>query len=185
MNLAGRGQDHRARGGNSAVTGKNEPVRFRFRRPQTSLLIASLIIACCLVGVGYAVSLSVTGKARLGLPATIEEIDPVREATQVPAQTQVFVDLKSGYTGVLVIDGLELQTVNLDDLRDPKNPGRQISVPPVTTYEAGNATLTFHPSDDAPIKEFTEGQHVVQVIFWKVTENRASARSYSWTFNVF
>lgn len=167
------------------MTGKNDAVRFRFRRPQTSLLVASLIIAVCVVGMGVAVSMSVTGKARLGLPATVEEIDPVRDATQVPAQTQVFVDLKAGYTGVLVIDGLELETVDLDKLRDPQNPGRQVTVPPVTTYEAGNATLTFRPSEDAPIKKFTEGQHVVQVIFWKVTENRGSARSYSWTFNVF
>jgi len=165
------------------VSGKNGPVRFR--RPQTSLLVASLIIASCIVGMGYAVSISVTGKARLGLPATIEEIDPVRSATQVPAQTRVFVDLASGYTGVLVVDGLELETVNLDDLRGRTPSGKQISTPPTTAFEPGNATLTFHPNEDAPIDKFTEGEHVVQVIFWKVTESRASAHTYSWTFNVF
>jgi hypothetical protein len=104
---------------------------------------------------------------------------------RVPAQTQVFVDLAPGYTGVLVVDGLELETVSIEALQDKQKPGQQIVLPPTTIYEPGNATLTFVPSPDADIQEFSQGEHIVQVIYWKVLEDRGSARSYTWTFNVF
>lgn len=145
----------------------------------------SAIIALCIVAMGYALSIAVTGDEGTHLPAAIEKIDPVRNATQMPAQTQVIVDLLAGYTGVLVIDGLELETVNLDELRGSVKPGQQITLPPTTVYEPGNATLTFDPSADSSIPEFEQGEHLVEVIYWKVTDGRERARSFSWTFTVF
>lgn len=155
------------------------------RRPQWSLLLASLAIAVCLVAIGVAVAGSVTGRAAYRLPDEIEQIDPLPAAVRVPAQSSVFVDLQPGYEGVLVIDGLELETVNIESLQDKNKPGQQIKLPPTTIYEPGNATLTFDPSDDAQISSFSQGEHRVRVIFWKVLEGRSNARSYSWTFNVF
>lgn len=134
---------------------------------------------------GFALSLAVTGDEGAHLPDQIERIEPVSGATQTPAQTSVFVDLVSGYEGVLVVDGLELETVNLNDLRDPTKPGQQITLPPTTVYESGNATLTFDPSPDSTITTFTQGRHVVQVIYWETVEGRGSARSYTWSFEVF
>lgn len=163
--------------------GQNGEVRIHFRRPQLSLLLASLGIAICLVAIGVGVSMAVTGTDRYGLPEAIENIDPVRGAPQVPQQTEVFVDLLPGYEGVLVIDGLELETVNLDDLA--AQPGRELVLPPTTIYEKGNATLTFNPSENSEISEFSQGEHLVKVIFWKTIEGRSRARSYSWTFTVF
>jgi hypothetical protein len=160
-------------------------VRVQLRRPQTSLLVASLIIALCLVAVGYALSLALTGDEAYKLPDSIEAVDPVPAAQGVPAQTSVFVDLLAGYTGVLVIDGLELETVNIEDLQDKNKPGQQITLPPTTIYEPGNATLTFRPADNADIENFTEGEHIVQVIYWKILEGRSAASSYTWTFTVF
>lgn len=163
--------------------GQNGQVRIHFRRPQLPVLFASLGIAICLVAIGVGVSIAVTGTDRYGLPEAIENIDPVRGAPQVPQQTEVFVDLLPGYEGVLVIDGLELQTVNLDDLQ--AQPGREVVLPPTTIYEKGNATLTFNPSENSEISEFSQGEHLVRVIYWKSTEGRSRARSYSWTFTVF
>lgn len=163
--------------------GHNGEVRIHFRRPQLSLLLASLGIAICLVAIGVGVSMAVTGTDRYGLPEAIENIDPVRGAPQVPQQTEVFVDLLPGYEGVLVIDGLELETINLDDLA--AQPGRELVLPPTTIYEKGNATLTFNPSENSEISEFSQGEHLVKVIFWKTIEGRSRARSYSWTFTVF
>ena len=157
----------------------------RFKRPQLSLVIASAIIAVCIVGMFIAVDMAITGDEVNALPEAIEQIDPVRSAQQVPSQTQVFVDLQSGYTGVLIIDGLELETISLDALRDESKPGQQIEVPPTTIYEPGNATLTFDPSEDSSISSFEQGEHLVQVIYWKVTEGRGHAQSFSWTFEVF
>ncbi len=160
-------------------------MRIHLRRPQLSLLVASFIIAICLVGIGVGVSIAVTGKDRQHLPDAIEEISPLRAAAQVPSQTQVFVDLQSGFTGVLVVDGLELETINLDEVRGNAKPGAQITLPPTTIFEPGNATLTFDPSPDSTISEFSQGEHLVKVIYWKLTEGRSRARSYSWSFTVF
>lgn len=147
------------------------------------MLFASLGIAICLVAIGVGVSMATTGTDRYGLPDAIERIDPVRGAPQVPQQTEVFVDLLPGYEGVLVIDGLELQTISLDDLQ--AQPGRELVLPPTTIYEKGNATLTFNPSENSEISEFSQGEHLVRVIYWKSIDGRSRARSYSWTFTVF
>lgn len=157
----------------------------RFRRPNFKLLLASFVIALCIVAIGFALSLAVTGNEGAHLPNYIERIEPVAGATQTPAQASVLVDLVSGYEGVLIIDGLELETVNLNALRDPTKPGQQITLPPTTVYESGNATLTFDPSPESSISSFSQGKHIVQVIYWETVEGRGSARVYTWSFEVF
>jgi hypothetical protein len=156
------------------------------RRVDKSLLGLSLLIAIGLVLIGRGLAISITGDDRAKLPDTIERVDPVPEAVQVPNQTSVFVDLESGYTGVLVIDGTELPTVDIDDLAEQfsAEPGQQIELPATTIYEGGNATLTFTPSDEALITGFDTGLHRAQVIYWKVEESRQRPRTYSWTFTV-
>ena len=157
----------------------------RFRRPNLKLLLASFVIALCIVAIGFALSLAVTGNEGAHLPKYIERIEPVAGATQTPAQASVLVDLVAGYEGVLVIDGLELETVNLGELRDATTPGQQVTLPPTTVYEPGNATLTFDPSPDSSISSFSQGQHTVQVIYWETVEGRGSARVYTWSCEVF
>jgi hypothetical protein len=157
---------------------------------QRRLLVCSLVIAIGIVLVILGFQASVTGRKALALPATIEDIDPVRGAVRVPAQTAVFVDLLAGYTGVLVVDGIELQTVDPNDPDDPNSPGlatpgQQVSLPATTIYERGNATLTFVPSEGAPIESFAQGTHTATVIYWKVLESRQRSQTYSWTFSVF
>jgi hypothetical protein len=157
----------------------------RKRRIDKTLLLFSLVIAFGLVLVVRGLAVSITGDDRANLPDTIESVDPVPEAVQVLSQTNVFADLESGQTGVLVIDGIELETIDIDELagRQPE-PGQQVVIPAATIYEPGNATLTFTPSDDAPISKFESGLHTAQVIYWRLDEGRQRARSYTWTFNV-
>lgn len=159
------------------------PVRFRLKRLDWPLLLASIAIVGCIFAVVYAANLALTGNEGQDLPEQIEQIRPVRSGQPVPAQTSVFVDLLPGYEGVLVIDGLELETVNLNTMQS--EPGKQVTLPATTIYEPGNATLTFTPTEDAPITEFSQGQHIVQVIYWKTIEGRSTARSYRWSFEVF
>jgi len=158
---------------------------------QRRVLVCSMIIAAGLVLVIIGFRSSVTGRKALALPPTIEEVDPVRGAVRVPAQTEVFADLVAGYTGVFVIDGIELKTVDPNDLSSDNGstpnvvPGQQVSLPATTIYERGNATLTFVPTKGAPIESFSQGSHTVTVIYWKILESRAESRSYTWTFSVF
>lgn len=146
-------------------------------------MLALLLIGSLLVARGLLVG--ITGDERADLPPLIESVEPVPEAVQVLNQSNVFVDLASGYTGVLIIDGIEIETRNIDELsNDSVEPGQQIELPPVTRYEPGNATLTFTPSSIAPISQFVDGEHQVQVLYWRVEDGRQFARSFSWTFNV-
>lgn len=148
-------------------------------------MLASLLVAIGVVLAVLGVMRSVTGDEAQKLPQAIERIDPVRSAVRVPNQTPVFVDLLQGYTGVLVIDGLELVTTNVDDVQRPSVPGEQITLPATTLYEPGNATLTFTPSGKAAITSFTEGNHTATVIYWKLIDGRGASLSYTWTFSVF
>ncbi len=155
-------------------------------RQQWVLLACSFVIAGGLVMVILGFMSSVTGRKALALPSTIENIDPVRGAVRVPAQTEVFVDLLPGYTGVLIIDDIELETVDRSNLGTPNQvPGQQVSLPASTIYERGNATLTFVPAEGAAIESFSQGTHTAKVVFWKVLESRDRSQSYTWTFSVF
>ena len=161
-----------------------EPKRFDLK-----LLIASFGIALGLVLVVLGVRASVTGDDLQALPEEIESIDPVRAATQVPQQTRVFVDFVDGYEGILIIDGIELPVVALDELGSAPGvstpaPGEQISLPPVAVYEPGNATITYSPVEGGPIEEFATGQHTITVQYWPIEEGPSSARSFTWDFYV-
>ena len=161
------------------------PAPRRRRRVDRVLLLASMAIAAGVVAIAFGVIVSVTGDDRSPLPDDLESVAPVPDAVQVLSQSQIIVDLVSGYTGVLIVDGIELETVNLDELGSiTVEPGKQVDVPPVTVYEPGNATLTFTPSEGAAIEELDSGLHEVSVVYWRVTEGRQRADSYRWTFNV-
>ena len=158
--------------------------RRRFKIDKT-LLLVSLVIGIGLALVTRGLMIGVTGDERAGLPPAVEEVNPVPQAEQALSQTSVFVDLASGYTGTLVIDGVEIPTVDVSSVsNDGVEPGEQISVPAATVYEPGNATLTFVPSDAAPISDFDEGIHEVTVLYWKLDETPQQARRFTWTFNV-
>lgn len=157
----------------------------RWWRGDKSVLIVTAVVALGFVLVLRGVLSGVTGDERAGLPPEIESLQPVPEAVQVLSQSSVFVDLAPNYTGVLIIDGIEIETVNVEEIgRIDVEPGQQVDLPPVTIFEPGNATLTFAPGSDAPIEEFAEGEHDVELLYWKVDETRQRARSYTWTFNV-
>jgi hypothetical protein len=161
------------------------------KRIDPKLLFASLGIAAGLVLVVAGVRASVTGDEEQNLPEAIEQIDPVRGATQVPQQSKVFVDLVNGYQAVLAIDGVELPTVSLDT-ENPESVaggsvpqgGQQLTLPPGAVFEPGNVTLTFTPGDDELIPEFSTGQHTATVLYWKIEDGRNRARSFSWNFYV-
>lgn len=160
----------------------NQPAE---RRGRLKLIVASGLIAVGLVIIGYGGFTAVTNNGTERLPDEIESITPVDEAIQVPQQTQVVVDLKAGYTGRLVIDDQELTTHDLADSQsaDPQ-PGQQISAPAGVVYEVGNATLTFTPSANAELEHFSPGNHIVEVVYWKLSDGPSQASTFRWTFHV-
>ena len=107
----------------------------------------------------------------------------MRSATQVQSQEKVEVDLVDGYTGVLIVNGLELPTFSLDEISAP--PGQEVKLPPAVVFEPGNNTLTFTPTKGALIEKFATGINTVQLIYWKITEGRNFAKpTFTWQFDV-
>lgn len=161
------------------------PPKARRRRPDKTVVIASLVVGLGLALVTRGLLLGVTGDDRSPLPPLIEEIRPVAEAEQALSQTSVFVDLAAGYTGVLIIDDVEIETIDVSEVaNDDVEPGQQISIPVGAVYEPGNATLSFTPGAGAPIEVFAQGPHRATVLYWRLDETRQRARTYTWTFNV-
>ena len=152
--------------------------------PRTKRITASFGIAVGLVLVFVGLASAVTGKDAQKLPKEIESITPVRSATQVQQQEQIRVDLIEGYTGVLIVNGIELPTVGLDTVAQ-QVPGQQVSLPPAVIFEPGNYTLSFTPTKGAGVEKFATGVNTVKVIYWKITEGRRFAKpSFTWQFDV-
>ncbi len=152
------------------------------RRIDRGLVVASLVIACSIVLIIWGVTTAITGDDGIDRPPQIESVSPVENAVQVLQQESVTVDLQSGYEAVLIIDDIELETTNIGEI--VTNPGELRVLPPTATYDPGNAVISFTPSPDAVITEFTQGTHLAQVLYWKVDEGRNSAQSYRWRFVV-
>jgi hypothetical protein len=158
----------------------------RRRRFDPKLALASLAIACGLALIGWGLLRSVTGDDVTKLPDAIESISPVPDAVQVPAQTEVVVDMEAGYEGTLQIDGVEFETVDISQLVDGNvETGAQVDVPTgVVVYDPGNATLRFTPAEGTAIERFGPGNHDVRVTYWPIETGPGRARDYIWTFHV-
>jgi hypothetical protein len=153
--------------------------------PKLRRVIPSAAIGLGLALAGVGVAASVTGSEEQDLPPQIEDISPVRNATQVLSQAQIFVDLADGYTGVLTVNGVEIPTYDPNSQNRPlPKPGQQITLPPETIFEPGNYTLTFSPTDDALVTELRTGVNVVSVRYWRIVDGEDFAKSFTWQFEV-
>lgn len=132
----------------------------------------------------WGLATAVTGDEANDYPAYVESVSPIPNAEQTPRQTQIVIDLATGYQGTLTIDDTEIPVVSQAQLNASAKPGQQVDLPPAAIYEAGNATIRFTPSDESAIESFTPGRHTVQIIYWKTEEGRDKARSFSWDFEV-
>jgi hypothetical protein len=167
------------------------PVQRRFDR---SRIIVSLVV---LVGAGLIVAGvlgSVTGREQSDLPVEIERIEPSR-GDKVLNQANIVVDLAPGYTGRLIIDTVALTTESTQQALPgsgdatptvpvPSTPVTVAVDPNAVRFDAGSNTLSFQPRPGADLERFGAGRHLVQVIYWKLTESEANSYSYTWYFEV-
>ncbi len=156
------------------------------RKVDRGLLIASFAIACGLVLVVFGLFVAETGDEGVDRPDEVESVQPVENAVQVLRQERVVVDLQAGLEARLVIDGVELPTVQLGqtDVDPTAEPGQQVELPPAAVFDPGNSVITYQPIDGAPVESFSEGMHEVKVIYWNIEDGPNRARSYTWSFNV-
>lgn len=138
--------------------------RLRVPKKLRSLLVAFLV-AFCLVQIGTALN-SVDSSDPAKPPAAIENLDPVRGAQTVPGQSTITADLKFGYQGVLIVNGLEI-------------PDDQVN------YTRATGTLTFTPGKEKEYELLPGGEVRVVVIYWPEQGSRATdSQQYAWSFNV-
>lgn len=163
---------------------QNENGAVKLSRLNPKLLVPSLGIALGIVLVIYALDAATTGDETAKLPPAIERIDPVLNATQILSQDRVFVDLRPGYTGVLVINGVQPEVFNIGEQEGIDVPGKQLSLPPDTVFEPGNNTLSFQPTDGALIEQFNTGLNTATVRYWRIVDGEAKALSFTWSFVV-
>jgi hypothetical protein len=170
------------------AVGHNVPVpRRKIGKLSLERLIVSFAFATGVTLIVLGVLWSRTGRDALDYPDAIESTSPAPGDRQVLRETAVEVKLKGGYSARLTIDGIALNTINLDEYLQSvgaPEPGEQIRFPPGAIFDAGNARITFQPTDDAQISEFTIGIHNATVTFWKTIEGERTADSFSWTFEV-
>lgn len=157
------------------------------RKINLERLIVSFAFAAGVTLIVLGVLWSRTGRDALNYPDAIESVSPAPNDKQVLRETQVQVQLVTGYGAELTIDGIALETTNLDDYLQGVGqpaPGQQITLPSTAIFDLANATITFQPSDEAQITEFGQGVHDATVTFWKLVEGRDTASTFSWQFEV-
>jgi hypothetical protein len=95
----------------------------------------------------------------------VEALMPDRNS-QVPQQTTVGIDLATGWTGVLVIDGVEI-------------PEDELNV----TQELG--LVQYTPADGRAVEQLEGGRNCVTAIVWPLSEGRErGAHNVEWCFDV-
>jgi hypothetical protein len=104
-------------------------------------------------------------------PSAILGLQP-QEGDHIIPQAPIVVSLKGVYTGQLSVDG------------------RLIPLDQVTVRNPNLFELTFQPSAEKDITEFSPGSHTATIEYWpesKTYEEAKAARevgSYAWSFNV-
>ena len=95
----------------------------------------------------------------------VEALIPRRDS-QVPQQSNVGIDLVVGWSGTLVINGVEIPP---DEL--------------VTTPEIG--LIEYTPGEGKAVEQFQAGQNCVTAIIWPLAQGRGPAdRQIPWCFEV-
>lgn len=154
----------------------------RTRRDSVRVVLVSLGFAVGVMLILWGVTGSVTGRDAIGLPDQVTSVSPSPNDTQVLNQTEIYVDLEANVEAELIVDGIVLDTSRLGEAST--EPGQQIELPPTAIYDPGNASIRFQPQEGAVIEEWSQGMHVVTVVYWDVELGRESERRFTWSFTV-
>jgi hypothetical protein len=153
-------------------------------RTRLGRLAFSIAIALGLTLVGLGVRASRTGRDATNLPDAIDRMSPA-DGDRVLRQSQIVVDFAAGFEAELIIDDVLLPTTRLDELTSggaAAAPGAQVELPPTAVWDPGNATISFQPQVGAVFEEFSQGEHVGVVRYWRIADGRPRVRSYTWRF---
>jgi len=132
--------------------------------------VISLIVLACLAGVVFAFSEVSRDDGTNDIAVTdagpVEQLVPPRNS-EILRQDVTGVDLRPGWTGVLVVNGVEIPEDQLD-LDNLESLGQ----------------VFFTPGDSKAVERYEAGENCVTAVVWRVEESRADSRNVDWCFNV-
>ena len=135
-----------------------------------SRLLIALVVVVCLAGVAWAFTLVETNDGSNDIAVTdsgpVERLIPPRDS-EILRQEPVGVDLRTGWTGVLVVNGVEIPEDQVFD-----------------DNLASTGELTYTVGEGKAVERFAAGENCVTAILWRVEETRDDGRNVTWCFNV-
>jgi hypothetical protein len=141
------------------------PARRRlFKHPGRVAIIAITVLVTLNLGVWLINESDTSPVGDKVLPADVEAVTPAPNSI-TGLIDDVTVDLADRYSGVLVIDGVEIPEDQLDRV-------------------VGIQTVSFRPGPDKVFSRFRSGTNTVVVKYWdgRVQDRPARPYTYSWQF---
>jgi hypothetical protein len=126
-------------------------------------IVLSLIVAAAVAGLVFAFT-APDPREEQPKPDAVERVFP-QPGDRDLRQTTIVADLAPGYTGYLLIDGVE---VPLDDIQ---------------FVDALN-TVTLEPTEESDFRQLDSGTHCVTVVYRRIGQPRDQSNSYRWCFSV-
>ena len=140
------------------------PRRRLFKHPGRVAVVAITLLVVFNLAIFLLNESDTSPSGEKALPVDVEQISPEPNQLTGPVDN-VTVDLADQYTGVLVVDGVEIPEDQLDRV-------------------VGIQTVTFRPGRDKEISRFRPGQNTVVVRYWngRLQDRPAKPFSFSWSF---
>ncbi len=139
------------------------PYSTRFKIVAAAVLtvaLAMLAYGCSTLSNGNKDPVLSSGDAKI-----VENLIP-RRNSQVPQQSDIGIDLAPGWTGTLVLNGVEIPKDQLQ-----------------TTPQIG--VIEFTPGKGKAVEQFRGGQNCVKAIIWRLSDGQGVAdRTIPWCFDV-
>ncbi|HWC10916.1 MAG TPA: hypothetical protein VG455_06800 [Acidimicrobiales bacterium] len=133
------------------------------RSPLLRRIVLSMIVAVAVGALVY-VATEPAGDDEAPLPSAVEAVSPEPGAQNL-RQTTIAADLAVGFTGYLLMDGVE---VPRDDLQVVDALGQVI----------------LRPTEDSDYRVLAPGPHCATVVYRKIGDRLDQSSSYRWCFSV-
>ena len=133
------------------------------RSPLARRIVLSVLVAAAVAALVY-VATEPPGDDAPPLPDAVEAVSPAAGAQNL-RQTTIAADLVAGYTGYLLMDGVE---VPRDDLQVVEALGQVI----------------LRPTEDSDYRVLQPGSHCATIVYRRIGERLDQSSSYRWCFSL-
>jgi hypothetical protein len=138
--------------------------------PTLRRVLSAVVVVLAFGGIVFACTQIETDDGSNDIAVTesgpVEQLIPPR-GSEILRQEAVGVDLRPGWTGVLVINGVEIPEDQVDDAN-----------------LASTGELLYVVGDGKAVEQFEAGENCIDAVVWRVEESRDDSRTVSWCFNV-